>query len=78
MGSRADAGRGVDGQADVTDVRERGAPAMDPNADPDAEIVGPGVDFSAACSRHRSADDVSDVVQHVAIAVAQPMRKAGR
>ncbi len=41
MGRRADASRGVDGEADVTDIGEGGAAAMNPDANPDVEIVGP-------------------------------------
>src|SRR6266849_2438067 len=36
------------------------------------ELVGAGVDLAAAGSRHRGPQDASDVVQQVAIAVAQP------
>src|SRR5881296_3943072 len=39
---RAGACRGVDGQTDVPIIGEGGAPAMDPHAHPDLEVVRPG------------------------------------
>ena len=42
VGRRADASRGVDGQTDVPDIGQCRATAMDPDTNPDFEIVGPG------------------------------------
>jgi len=41
------------------------------------ELVGAGVDLAAARSRHRCPEDPSDVVQQVAIAIAQLTEKEG-
>ena len=41
MGRGADPRRRVDRQTDVADIGEGGAPAVDPDADPDVEMVRP-------------------------------------
>src|SRR5215470_9918752 len=56
MRRRADAGRGVDGQADVPDVRERRMAAVDPDTHAYLEIVGPGVVDERPLDGHRRLD----------------------
>jgi len=64
MGRRADASHGVDRQSEVPVFGEGGATAMDPDADPDGEIVGPGPFGDRTLNGRRRFDGVNSALEH--------------
>jgi len=56
MGRRADAGRGMDGQADVPDIRECRVAAVNPDPHPHLQIIGPGAAAERPLDGHRRLD----------------------
>ena len=56
MRCRAHAGGGMDGQADVPDIRECRMAAVDPDTHPHLQIVGPGVVAERSLDGHRRLD----------------------
>ena len=56
VGRRADAGRGVDGQADVPDIRQCRVAAVNADTHPHVQIVGPGVVAEHLLDGHRRLD----------------------
>ena len=56
VGRGADPSRRVDRQTDVADIGEGGAPAVDPDADPDVEMVRPAPPAERPLDGHRGLD----------------------
>ena len=56
VGRRTDAGGGVDGQADVPDIRQCRVAAMKSDTQPHVQIVGPGVVAERPLDGHRRLD----------------------
>ena len=56
MGRRADAGRGMDGQTDVPDIRECRMAAVNPDPEPYLQVVGPRAGAERPLDGHRRLD----------------------